>query len=97
MADMHDDEVVRAITAANYVQAHIWEQALHDAGIRCRVVGDDLTASVGGLPGVPAEIWVHRDDLDRAKQILEEVEAAPEEYESEDAGSAAAEDRPQEA
>jgi hypothetical protein len=92
MSDMHDDEVVRAITAANYVQAHIWEQALRDAGVRCRVVGDELAASVGGLPGVPAEIWVHQEDLERAKQILEEVAAAPEEYESEDE-AARAEDR----
>ena len=28
--------------------------------------------------GLPAEIWVREKDLERAKQVLEEVEAAPE-------------------
>src|SRR5262245_39211329 len=78
MQEPHPDDVVCAITAANYVQAHVWEEALRDAGIRCKVVGDYLTASVGGLPGLPAEIWVHRDDLARAKEVLEEAGASPE-------------------
>jgi putative signal transducing protein len=81
MAEIPGDDVVRAITAANYAQAHIWEQALRDEGIRCQVVGDYLAAAgFGGLPVAPAEIWVHRDDLARAKEILERINAAPEEY-----------------
>ena len=79
MSEENPEDVVRAITAANYVQAHVWEQALHDAGIRCKVVGDYLTAGVGGVPGVPAEIWVREKDLARAKQILEAANADPEE------------------
>ncbi len=79
MSSTDPDEVVRLITASNYVQAHVWEQALRAAGIECRVVGDYLTASVGGVPGVPAEIWVHRNDLERARGLLEEAKAAPEE------------------
>jgi Putative prokaryotic signal transducing protein len=86
MARPESDDVVKAITAGNYVQAHIWEQALRDAGIRCQVVGDNLTAFIGGIPGVPAEIWVHRDDLDRAKEVLAEINADPEVM-PEDAGS----------
>ena len=81
MADKPADDVVRAITTTNYAQAHIWEQALRDEGIRCQVVGDYLTTGgFGGVSGVPAEIWVHQDDLARAKEILEEVNAAPEEF-----------------
>src|SRR2546430_12477086 len=75
MSTMGEDEVVRAITTTNYLQAHIWEQALRDAGIRCKVVGDELMASVGGISGTPAEIWVHKDDLDQAREILEELES----------------------
>jgi hypothetical protein len=75
------DDVVRAITTPNYAQAHIWEQALRDEGIRCQVVGDYLAAGgFGGVPGVPAEIWVHQDDLARAKEILEEIHAEPEKF-----------------
>jgi len=80
MSDLHADDVVRAITAANSSQAHVWEQALKEEGIRCQVVGDYLTAFIGGVPGVPAEIWVHRDDLARAQEVLEQIHAAPEGY-----------------
>lgn len=77
MSTLHPDDVTQVITAANYAQAHIWEQALLNEGIRCKVVGDYLTASFGGLSGLPAEIWVHEDDVERARKILEEVGAAP--------------------
>jgi hypothetical protein len=64
------DDIVRLVTATNPLQAHIWEQALGRAGIRCKVVGDFLDAGVGDIPGVSAEVWVHRDDLARAEEIL---------------------------
>jgi hypothetical protein len=64
------DDIVRLATAANPVEAHVWEQALKEAGIQSRVVGDFLDAGVGDIPGVQAEVWVHRDDLARAEEIL---------------------------
>ena len=63
-------DIVRLATAANPLQAHIWEQALQEAGIRCKVVGDFLDAGLGDIPGVSPELWVHRDDLARAEEIL---------------------------
>lgn len=69
-AENAGDDIVRLATAANPVQAHIWEQALTEAGIRCKVVGDFLDAGVGDIPGVSAEVWVHRDDLARAEEVL---------------------------
>ena len=87
MSTMGEDEVVRAITTPNYIQAHIWEQALRDAGIRCRVDGDELVTGVG-LPGMPAEIWVHKEDLDRAREILDKLEATHSEETKEDEESA---------
>jgi hypothetical protein len=73
------DDIVRAVSTTNYVQAHIWEQALRAEGIECKVVGDYLmTGAVGGLPGVPAEIWVRRDDLERALEVLKRTGAEPE-------------------
>ena len=87
MSTMGEDEVVRAITTTNYIQAHIWEQALRDAGIRCRVDGDELVTGVG-LPGMPAEIWVHKEDLDRAREILDKLEATHSEETKEDEESA---------
>jgi hypothetical protein len=75
MSTAESDDIVRLVTATNPAQAHIWEQALRDAGIQCRVVGDYLDAGVGDIPGVRAEVWVHRDDVARAEAVLKEIEA----------------------
>jgi hypothetical protein len=76
MADEHDDDVVRLTTAANPFQAHLWERALKEAGIRCKVVGDYLEAGLGDISGLLPEIWVHRDDLARAEKVLEATRAS---------------------
>jgi hypothetical protein len=65
-----NDDVVRLATAANPVQAHVWEQALTEEGIRCKVVGDYLDAGLGDIPGLSPELWVHRHDLARGQAIL---------------------------
>jgi hypothetical protein len=70
------DDIVRLVTAENSVQAHIWEQALKEEGIRVQVVGDYLEAGFGDLQGITPELWVHRDDVERAKAILNEHVAA---------------------
>jgi hypothetical protein len=68
--DLHPDEIVRLATAPNPVEAHIWADALKEAGIRCKVVGDYLDAGIGNVPGMTAEVWVHKDDLERARKIV---------------------------
>jgi hypothetical protein len=71
MATQHPDEdIVRLATAPNPAQAHIWQQALQQGGIQCKVVGDYLNAGFGDIPGLNAELWVHRDDLEKAKELL---------------------------
>lgn len=71
MATQHPDEdIVRLATAPNPAQAHIWQQALEQEGIRCKVVGDFLNASFGDLPGLQPELWVYREDVERAKAVL---------------------------
>ena len=79
MTRERERNVVRLATAANPVQAHIWQQALEEEGIRCQVVGDYLDAGVGDIPGVGAEVWVHRDDLARAEAILRQGQEVSEE------------------
>ena len=66
--DQHD--VVRLAAAANPFQAHIWQQALEQEGIRCQVLGDYLDAGIGDIPGMSAEVWVEAADLVRAEAIL---------------------------
>jgi hypothetical protein len=66
--DQH--EIARLASAANPFQAHIWQQALQQEGIRCQVLGDYLDAGIGDIPGVGAEIWVAAADLARPEAIL---------------------------
>jgi hypothetical protein len=67
-------DIVRLMSADNPTQAHIWEQALLAEGIRCMVVGDCLDASFGDIPGLKPELWVHRENVERAKAILHEAD-----------------------
>jgi hypothetical protein len=73
-------EVVRLTTAANPVEAHIWEEALQAEGIECKVVGDYLDSGIGDLPAIGPEVWVHRDDLARAQEILRQGQEAAEKH-----------------
>jgi len=75
--DPHD--VVRLAAAANPFQAHIWQQALEQEGIRCQVLGDYLEAGLGDITGFSAEIWVEPADLARAEAILHQHRDLPEE------------------
>lgn len=69
---MHDqsDDIVRIATATTPAQAYIWRDALQAEGISCRVVGDYLDAGIGDISTLRPEVWVHRDDADRAARIL---------------------------
>jgi putative signal transducing protein len=71
MRDQPDD-IVKLATASNPAQAHIWQEALRDEGIACEVVGDFLDLGFTGHPGQTAELWVHRDLLSRAREVLEQ-------------------------
>lgn len=70
MHDQHEDNIVRLATSVTPAQAHVWQNALEEEGVRCQVVGDFLEAGIGNVPGLGAELWVHEDDLERAKEIL---------------------------
>jgi hypothetical protein len=73
-----NDKIVRLATAANPVEAHIWEQTLLAAGIRCKVVGEYLDAGLGDVPGIRPELWVHSNDLTRAQEVLRSSQETPE-------------------
>lgn len=77
--------LVRLAAALNSFQAHLWQQGLEQEGIRCKVLGDFLEASLADLPGSSPEIWVEAADLSRAEEVLRqhrersEVRTQPEE------------------
>jgi hypothetical protein len=84
MSTEPSDDIVRLATAPNPAQAHIWEQALRQAGVRCKVVGDFLDAGLGDIPGLRAEIWVHKDDVERGEAVLREMQEAGADAESDE-------------
>ena len=73
--DQH--EIARLAEAANPFQAHIWQQALQQEGIRCQVLGDYLDAGIGDVPGILAEVWVRAGDFVRAEAILSRHRTRP--------------------
>jgi hypothetical protein len=63
-------DIVCLLTAVHPAQAHLWRAALQEEGVESKVVGDYLDAGVGDIPGARAELWVHREDVDRAMSII---------------------------
>ena len=40
------------------------------------MVGDYLDAGIGDIPGLRAEIWVHKDDVTKGEEVLRELQQA---------------------
>jgi hypothetical protein len=72
MKSDHDDNIVCVAHATTPAEAHIWQNALEEVGIRCQVVGDFLDAGIGDIPGMRAELWVREQDAARAQEIIED-------------------------
>ena len=79
MAERDPHDLVRLVTAPNPPIAHIWQQALADEGIQSKIVGDYLDAGIGDIPGLTAELWVHREDVAAAEAVLRSQAGAGEE------------------
>jgi len=80
---MQGDDIVRLAAAGNRAEAEVWRQALEEEGVSCKVVGDFLQAGFIDAPGIRPEIWVHRNDLGRATEVLEAHRAGTAETETE--------------
>ena len=73
MSEQHD-EVVK-IASGELVQIEMYQQALQDAGIESRVVGDALEGSFGTALQNSIELYVKQSEFARAEKLLEELEA----------------------
>lgn len=74
MSDTQSDDVVMA-ASGTMPQVEVWKIALADEGIDGRVVGEDLTAGLGTIIPESVELWVRREDYDRATEVLRALEA----------------------
>lgn len=73
------NDVVR-VYSGSLVDTERYREVLTDAGIEGRVVGGALLASFGSALPDSVELWVHREDLDRAVaaiKLSEERRAEP--------------------
>ena len=66
------DDVVKAATGT-LVEMNELAGRMHEAGIHCRVVGDDLTAGLGTMIPGSVELWVMTHDAERAARIVAEL------------------------
>lgn len=73
--NLPDDEIA-CVGTGNLVEVEMWQQHLKEAGIESRVVGEDLTTSYGPYLTGSIELWVRRDDLAKAQEVLAEVTEA---------------------
>lgn len=67
---MSESDIVCVATTPNGAQAHMWRNALEAEGIECQV-GAPMTFWFEDRPWDQADVWVHRANAHRAREILE--------------------------
>jgi hypothetical protein len=65
----NQNNVVRAYTGPA-VLVEMYHAELSKAGIECRVVGSELVGSIGSVLPESVELWVHQEDLPKAKDVI---------------------------
>jgi hypothetical protein len=68
-----DDELVKVATG-ELVAIEVYQQALKEAGIHSRVVGQNLDASFGTALLGSMELWVREVDAEKAAAEIEALE-----------------------
>ena len=70
----HDPNDVAKVYSGPLVVVEEYREALSEAGIDSRIVGEALTSVFGGAIPDTVELWVHRGDFDRATKAIERFE-----------------------
>jgi hypothetical protein len=68
-----DDELVK-VTTGELVETEITQQALAEAGIESKVVGQNLDASFGSALLGSMEVYVREADVERAREVIRQLE-----------------------
>jgi len=66
----HDEHDVVKVYSGPLVTVELYQQALRDAGIESRVVGEALTSSFGSAIPESVELWVKSEDLEEAEAAI---------------------------
>jgi len=67
---MNESDIVCVATTPSGALAHAWRNALEKAGIECEV-GEPMTYWIDNALRTQADLWVHRANCQRAREILE--------------------------
>jgi hypothetical protein len=67
---MSEIDIVCVATTANRALAHDWRESLEAEGIACEV-GEQLDFWFDNVPASQADVWVHRNDAHRAREIID--------------------------
>ncbi|HVS34778.1 MAG TPA: DUF2007 domain-containing protein [Gemmataceae bacterium] len=82
---MQGDDIIRLATAADPAEAAAMQEALEEEGIPCKVLGELLDSGFLDPQSARPEVWVHRNDLERAVAAIEaQRRAAAEDAEPEE-------------
>lgn len=73
MTDNPDDVV--KVAAGEMVVMELYKQGLADAGVTAKVLGEALESSFGTAIPKSVELWVHRSDEVRAREVIDRMEA----------------------
>jgi hypothetical protein len=71
---MTDPNDVVRVAAGEMVVVELYKQALADAGIEGRVLGEALMANFGTAIPRSVELWVHRSDAEKAEAVIKRME-----------------------
>ena len=68
-------------TFDNYFQANIFLSKLQAAGVPCRLLDENFVTTIPFLSNMIGgiKLVVHQDDVEKAKELLEQFEKTPEE------------------
>jgi hypothetical protein len=66
---MSEIDIVCVATTANRDLAHDWRESLEAVGIACEV-GEPLDFWFDNAPTAQADLWVHRSNAHRAREII---------------------------
>ena len=67
---MSEIDIVCVATTANRALAHDWRESLEAEGIACEV-GEQLNFWFDNVPAAQADVWVHRANAHRAREIID--------------------------
>jgi hypothetical protein len=67
---MGENDIVCVATTENRSEAYSWRRTLEAEGIDCQL-GEDLHVWIENMHLAQADVWVHRFNAQRARDILE--------------------------